>query len=89
MWGRRGFRHRLADCFRNTPTHVGKTDKRNNRDAQVQKHPHSCGEDAKPARKVLKSMETPPRMWGRHSEVACRATNLRNTPTHVGKTSSS
>ena len=38
--------------------------------------------------KVCRNLEeeTPPRMWGRLVFMVCVLLNIRNTPTHVGKT---
>ena len=53
----------------------------------AEKHPHARGED--PSRMATRGMmvETPPRTWGRRSEAISAFNSLRNTPTHVGKTS--
>ncbi len=51
--------------FRNTPTHVGKTKQVNSMITEAQKHPHACGEDTSGIISRKRSLETPPRMWGR------------------------
>ncbi len=45
MWGRRGLSGDFADLLRNTPTHVGKTEKDELKPVTWEKHPHACGED--------------------------------------------
>ncbi len=71
---------------RNTPTCVGKTGYGSaTRDAS-EKHPHVRGEDNKILKKAWKSVETPPRAWGRLEKAAKETCAKRNTPTCVGKT---
>ena len=66
VWGRHKFFPAIPLGFRNTPTHVGKTVIRIRHMALAQKHPHACGEDTPTWTMLLITLETPPRMWGRH-----------------------
>ena len=81
MWGRLSQVNLQSLHQGNTPTHVGKTIDINAPIAKSQKHPHACGED-----RFNFDWETPPRMWGRRDDMLESGGNLRNTPTHVGKT---
>ena len=87
MWGR----HLLSQAFRytlrNTPTHVGKTENFKRALDDLKKHPHACGEDGVPMDGKMRGIETPPRMWGRQKQRTGPKGEVRNTPTHVGKTS--
>ncbi len=71
---------------RNTPTGVGKTAGCERADLRGQKHPHGRGEDRPGRRPVSLRSETPPRAWGRRVSGVCAESELRNTPTGVGKT---
>ena len=73
---------------RNTPTHVGKTPRVHRAWSLPEKHPHARGEDDAAQLLAEAEVETPPRTWGRHNDTMVSADNLRNTPTHVGKTAS-
>ncbi len=86
VWGRHKFFPAIPLGFRNTPTHVGKTVIRIRHMALAQKHPHACGEDTPTWTMLLITLETPPRMWGRHNDNAISIFDVGNTPTHVGKT---
>ena len=72
---------------RNTPTHVGKT----NRGPAGPHHttrntPTHVGKTPK-AREAAEALpETPPRTWGRRGVKKPSQKILGNTPTHVGKT---
>ena len=70
----------------NTPTCVGKTPCDGHMVNQFQKHPHVRGEDPRDHGKGTRSMETPPRAWGRRSISCLTVKSRRNTPTCVGKT---
>ena len=50
------------------------------------KHPHARGEDSENSLLLTRTMETPPRTWGRLHILSFRRHKNRNTPTHVGKT---
>ena len=50
------------------------------------KHPHSRGEDARLFRILQRRPETPPLTWGRLARGLVAIVSIRNTPTHVGKT---
>ena len=86
-WGRRKRRGRERPRPRNTPTHVGKTVSRADTVAFPGKHPHARGEDTMNNNSLPDLIETPPRTWGRRRLVHRGQLLLRNTPTHVGKTS--
>ena len=51
------------------------------------KHPHGRGEDRPDGAPDSVKLETPPRAWGRLVRKASGISNIRNTPTGVGKTS--
>ena len=72
--------------YRNTPTHVGKTVHLFVSEELVEKHPHARGEDVYHTDSGANHEETPPRTWGRHILVCECKPEIRNTPTHVGKT---
>ncbi len=85
-WGRL-----LRDSFkkiytRNTPTCVGKTQRKTAALTLRKKHPHVRGEDLQPEACRTPCLETPPRAWGRPRGSRMPAGPLRNTPTCVGKT---
>src|SRR5690606_4465227 len=86
MWGRPRRSWRNAQPVRNTPTHVGKTQRLLCRHLVIQKHPHACGEDQASNAGWLVAVETPPRMWGRQNRSEWSVSTCGNTPTHVGKT---
>ena len=70
----------------NTPTHVGKTHPAPRSCRARRKHPHARGEDPTRRGYIFHLQETPPRTWGRPVKGSQSAASLRNTPTHVGKT---
>ena len=53
----------------------------------MQKHPHVRGEDEIAEFAAPSAIETPPRAWGRLSNINSYAILNGNTPTCVGKTS--
>ena len=69
-----------------TPTRVGKTSQSIWQLIQVWKHPHACGEDQPLPGLTSPILETPPRVWGRLSNLWCEIISIGNTPTRVGKT---
>ena len=71
----------------NTPTHVGKTSSCWKEYKHSWKHPHARGEDRGLLDQRECRVETPPRTWGRLHGIIYNNAFLRNTPTHVGKTS--
>ena len=77
---------RVLSKKRNTPTHVGKTEAEDVEHARFMKHPHARGEDACRSPQDRGRRETPPRTWGRPTELVHRPCDGGNTPTHVGKT---
>ncbi len=70
------------------PTRVGKTSPGQRSTRCYRKHPHARGEDAPCAKQALDAGETPPRAWGRRHGILYTFSGQRNTPTRVGKTSS-
>ena len=70
---------------RNTPTGVGKSGLKIEVVKVGQKHPHGCGEETHFARTAMVEAETPPRAWGRDCVTDFALSELRNTPTGVGK----
>src|SRR5690554_868906 len=73
----------------NTPTDVGKTDHTTAHHPAPGKHPHGRGEDMTNCKAPPLMAETPPRTWGRPFFTSSTTSRTRNTPTDVGKTSSS
>ncbi len=65
---------------------MGKTETKQIIQAFLRKHPHVCGEDWSIRRRSNDILETPPRVWGRQSEVDSESYSVGNTPTCVGKT---
>src|SRR5690606_33290674 len=86
MWGRQRNKSSRLPETRNTPTHVGKTRSAGISSRVISKHPHACGEDEREYRLQSSPLETPPRMWGRLPDLRRSQPEVRNTPTHVGKT---
>ena len=72
--------------IRNTPTHVGKTAMFSLQKLARKKHPHARGEDRHRMARARRSVETPPRTWGRLRGNDKFTDETGNTPTHVGKT---
>ena len=70
----------------NTPTCVGKTERRARQGYARRKHPHVRGEDMPLLPALTRAAETPPRAWGRPSPVFPAPACPGNTPTCVGKT---
>ena len=86
VWGRP-----VQDAIRraargNTPTRVGKTPRHHDHAAHRWKHPHACGEDIDDVAYYRPQVETPPRVWGRPARAGSPTTIWGNTPTRVGKT---
>ena len=86
VWGRHHHRGSAPRSLRNTPTCVGKTDRKQKQDDSHGKHPHVCGEDFPRPAFALRTAETPPRVWGRRPARPLRKVRRGNTPTCVGKT---
>ena len=72
----------------NTPTGVGKTCRLTMWQPLNEKHPHGRGEDAAGVATVVLLEETPPRAWGRLPMGGGGGVFGGNTPTGVGKTTS-
>ncbi len=85
-WGRRKSEVKARLHRRNTPTHVGKTQKGVPCRGVPEKHPHARGEDGLSPQLLPGPVETPPRTWGRLIRQRALRPVARNTPTHVGKT---
>ena len=85
-WGRQAVLPVPKDPVRNTPTGVGKTQRKSSIQTHQWKHPHGRGEDINNSLEVLGEKETPPRAWGRPWCGIVRVAVLGNTPTGVGKT---
>ena len=85
-WGRPSWREIKGMQVRNTPTHVGKTQKCIHDCMTQKKHPHSRGEDFILKLQRSQKRETPPLTWGRRYLMRLHVDILGNTPTHVGKT---
>ena len=85
-WGRRRIAFPVAGDGGNTPTHVGKTGTGQDAAAGSRKHPHARGEDLSMPDSREWYPETPPRTWGRRGGGHGGVSSVRNTPTHVGKT---
>ncbi|BAW81077.1 hypothetical conserved protein [Candidatus Nitrosoglobus terrae] len=85
-WGRLAYFHFTKKLRRNTPTGVGKTCTHETLHLQRRKHPHGRGEDGAGSLTRHPFVETPPRAWGRLSDVTRDEVRERNTPTGVGKT---
>ncbi len=88
-WGRLSVLFSRPLCEGNTPTRVGKTEWPRRRFAPWEKHPHSRGEDAALSSCTVARQETPPLAWGRPPRSVEGHVRVGNTPTRVGKTSTS
>ena len=87
-WGRPAPPEKRLYATGNTPTGVGKTQTVSTFAQSTRKHPHRRGEDPAQKRSARTSMETPPQAWGRHFLHRVGEFGEGNTPTGVGKTSS-
>src|SRR5690606_880992 len=85
-WGRRWRTRKRRTRARNTPTGVGKTVSEDDILDLLQKHPHGRGEDSNTRSSSTRTLETPPRAWGRHESAILCINREGNTPTGVGKT---
>ncbi len=72
--------------MRYTPTCVGKTIKSELFLATPKVHPHVRGENRVKLGTLLEYRGTPPRAWGKLSAHALKVSDVRYTPTCVGKT---
>ena len=70
----------------NTPTCVGKTLQDRASGLGKGKHPHVRGEDKRKQERSRRTLETPPRAWGRPEAALAASWLSGNTPTCVGKT---
>ncbi len=89
VWGRLELCSRQAGKSRFTPTRVGKTWTHRNFSRTTPVHPHACGEDVQGTTLACSVYGSPPRVWGRLRLGQREGTELRFTPTRVGKTSRS
>ena len=85
-WGRQLTTSISKLTSRNTPTHMGKTFFFSMQIFLGEKHPHAHGEDPLVNSTYISVLETPPRTWGRLGSLLEKESDLRNTPTHMGKT---
>ena len=85
-WGRRTCCDARRKGKGNTPTCVGKTSLEGLKLKGGEKHPHVRGEDFQFQILINRSVETPPRAWGRRVLAQHAKQLTRNTPTCVGKT---
>ncbi len=85
-WGRPTWPRTVLGQYRNTPTGVGKTEKKCLIAGSIRKHPHRRGEDRRASRRRGWLQETPPQAWGRPRQNPCALGRKGNTPTGVGKT---
>ena len=88
-WGRHIAAIPFENAGGNTPTCVGKTRGSGSGRCCARKHPHVRGEDSCCSISKSRLPETPPRAWGRRINLRFCFLECRNTPTCVGKTSSS
>ena len=86
VWGRRAPACRRWGADRFTPTGVGKTADDDAFAADIEVHPHGCGEDVSGMSQSRRMKGSPPRVWGRHRLCQNRNRQIRFTPTGVGKT---
>ncbi len=85
VWGRVVRFNWRVEGRRDTPTCVGKRIRLSRSSCQGQGHPHVCGEESKDQKNRLKSVGTPPRVWGRVVDFVQGSAGRRDTPTCVGK----
>ena len=87
VWGRQRTAAKFPQNQRFTPTCVGKTSLGVQDRGLSRVHPHVCGEDASRHMTFSRQNGSPPRVWGRLSELERKVQGLGFTPTCVGKTS--
>ncbi len=85
-WGRLGSCSLNPSTHRFTPTCVGKTSTPFINAYLFSVHPHMRGEDVGSRHCCSMNIGSPPHAWGRHQQHLPTSTNLRFTPTCVGKT---
>ncbi|MGC0319061.1 hypothetical protein QBC98_007585 [Kitasatospora acidiphila] len=88
-WGGLACEHPDNPQIRNTPTSVGRTHRPTPPPEPGPEHPHVGGEDLHPVLDALRPRGTPPRRWGGLPEALALVLGPRNTPTSVGRTTSS
>src|SRR5205823_4492432 len=69
-WGRHGWARSYRAPSRFTPTHVGKTPPSSQPSRQRPVHPHARGEDLPAVLPRRTARGSPPRTWGRHSQLS-------------------
>ena len=70
-----------------TPTHVGKSRGRFQKNFAFWDHPHPCGEKWQKNLNYQSRKGSPPPMWGKVNGNNFISEKERITPTHVGKSS--
>ena len=85
-WGKLPFYRFPCQCVGNIPTHVGKTLFGGLRKTWYKKHPHTRGENSGVDFLRWSRLETSPHAWGKPNTRPHIVLNIRNIPTHVGKT---
>ncbi len=69
-----------------TPTRVGTTARPGSQLGLSAVHPHACGDDMVNTCAPSSSAGSPPRVWGRRSNLSIKKLGMRFTPTRVGTT---
>ena len=86
VWGKHFAAHSREQCFRFTPTCVGKTSSKKVTPVPSPVHPHVCGENSRARWNKGSILGSPPRVWGKHMLGVHRIVCDWFTPTCVGKT---
>ena len=76
----------IAEKYRITPAHAGKTLRRTVRRPFAKDHPRACGENFNTLRKTVTDVGSPPRMRGKLSFESALSEIVGITPAHAGKT---
>ncbi len=85
VWGRANNELIFYGIAGDTPTCVGKRHALHCNPRTVRGHPHVCGEEQLLRLFAQRLRGTPPRVWGRASQLKASFTSVRDTPTCVGK----
>ena len=86
VWGKRKLQQCTPQSIWSTPTRVGKTAPSRLCPASPEVHPHACGENNWAGGDYGCRHGPPPRVWGKQLYSIHLVSNLRSTPTRVGKT---
>ena len=86
VWGKPDLGRGLFCADRFTPTRVGKTFLSYFFPVFLLVHPHACGENGVARFRFAFGSGSPPRVWGKRRLQYCKPTQMRFTPTRVGKT---